>query len=128
MADSNLELMRSYMDLMVAGDFQAAMDYFADDIVAHQSGQNPWSGVYRGKAEWGEALAKITGSVDSFRIEEHDLLASGDHAVVLAKVSFELGGKTYEGNRVVVYHIAGDKITELWVIDEDQQALDDFLS
>jgi hypothetical protein len=29
---------------------------------------------------------------------------------------------------VVVYHVSDGKVTELWVVDEDQQAVDEFLS
>jgi hypothetical protein len=66
------------------------------------------------------------GRLDSMRIEEHDLPASDDHAVVLNTAHYERGGKHPATNRVVVYHVAGDKITEMWLIDADQRAADEF--
>ncbi len=66
--------------------------------------------------------------MDSVRTEEHDLLVSEDHAVALATWHAERGGKTQSMNRVVVYHLEGDKITELWIVDEDQAAADESIA
>ncbi len=121
-----LEVMREYLNRMTAGDFEGATAFYADDLVAHIGGHSPTSGVYGSKAEFAGYLAQATGMVDSMRIEEHDLLASDDHAVVLSIMHAERGGKSLSSNRVVVYHLSGDKITELWVVDEDQRAVDEF--
>jgi len=127
MADTN-EVMRAYLDRVVAGDFQGAMDYYADDVVGHVGGNNATSGVYLGKEEWRAYLAKAVGMVDSMRIEDHDLLTSEDHAVVLNTFHAERGGNSLSSHRVVIYHVSDGKVTELWVVDEDQQAVDEFLS
>ncbi len=122
------EVMRAYLDRITAGDFQGAMEFYADDMVAHVGGRNPTSGVYDGKAAFGEYLARATGMVDSISIGEHDLLTSDAHAVVLSTMDAERGGAALSSNRVVVYHVAGGKITELWIIDADQAAVDEFMS
>ncbi len=122
------EVMRAYLDRITAGDFQGAMEFYADDVVAHVGGRNPTSGVYDGKAAFGQYLADATGMVDSLRIEEHDLLTSDAHAVVLNTMHAERGGTTLGSDRVVVYHVADGKISELWIIDADQAAVDEFMS
>jgi ketosteroid isomerase-like protein len=61
-------------------------------------------------------------------IETHDTLASDDHAVVLNKIRSTRGGNILEQNQVVVMHIQGGKIAEVWLQFSDQQALDEFAS
>ena len=124
----NYETMQAYMGHVAAVDFEAASSYFADDIVAHVGGHNPTSGTYEGKAAFMGYVRGVIGMVESLEISPHDLLASDDHAVALATITSVRGDKTLSSNRVVVYHLADDKITELWIIDTDQQAVDEFLS
>lgn len=122
------DVMRRYLDRITAGDFQGATEFYDEELVAHVAGHNATSGVYRGKAEFAGYLAQATGMVDSMRIEEHDLVVSDNHAVVLNTLHAQRGENSLSSNRVVVYHLSGDKITELWIIDEDQRAVDAFLA
>ena len=41
----SMEMMRSYLDLITAGEFEAVLDYWADNVVLHVSGDNPTSGT-----------------------------------------------------------------------------------
>jgi hypothetical protein len=66
--------------------------------------------------------------VDATTVEEHDLLTSNDHSVVLNRGTYTRGDDSITTNRVVVYHFSGDKISEVWVVDEDQSGVDAFLS
>ena len=125
---ASMEMIRSYLDHITAGEWEAATDFWADNIVGHVSGDNPTSGTYTGKEAFTGYLQQVLGMVDSIQVDEHDLLVSDDHGVVLSTTHADRGGKHLASNRVVVYHTEGDKITELWIIDEDQQAVDEFLS
>ena len=124
----SMEMMRSYLDQITAGEFEAAMDYWANDVVLHVSGDNPTSGTYTGKEAAAGYTAKAVGAVDSVQIDEHDLLVSDGHAVVLSTTHAERNGKHMTSNAVVVYHTEGNKVTEIWIINEDQRAVDEFLS
>jgi len=55
-------------------------------------------------------------------------LAGDDHTVVLNKTRATRGGKMLEQNQVVVMHIEGGKIAEVWLHFSDQQAMDEFAS
>ena len=125
---ASMEMMRRYLDHLTAGEFEAAAEYWADDIVGHVSGDNATSGTYTGKEGAVAYAAKIAGVYDSIRIEEHDLLVSDQHAVLLAVSHSERNGKRHSSSTVVVYHTEGDKITEFWAIPVDQKAMDAFLS
>ena len=125
---ASLEMMRRYLDHITAGELEAAGEYWADDMVGHVSGNNATSGTYIGKEGAAAYAAKLTAIVDSNQIEEHDLLVSDQHAVLLAVGHSERNGKHLSSKTVVVYHVEDDKITEYWAIPQDQKALDDFLA
>jgi ketosteroid isomerase-like protein len=61
-------------------------------------------------------------------IEAHDTLYSADHAVALVRAALSRGGRSITTNRVVVYHFADDRISEVWVVDANQQAVDELLA
>lgn len=127
MAD-NYTLIREYLDLIVAQEWEKAMEFWTDDITIHASGHSRFGGTHTGRAAAAEYLGGVLAAVDSVKIEEHDLLASDDHAVVLNTTTSTKGDQTFASNRVIIYHIEGDKITELWIIDEDQAAADAFIA
>ena len=126
MADKQ-ELMRSYLDRVVAGDLPGAAESYTDEVVFHWAGKGALGGDYHGKAAILEMFARFASMVES-SVDPHDLLFSEDHAVVLSRATYRRGGQSLTTNRVVVYHFTGDRISELWVVDEKQQEIDDFLA
>ena len=125
---ASMEMMRRYLDHVFAGEFEAAARYWADDIVEYVSADSATSGTYPGIEAMAAYWAKAMGMVDSFQTEEHDLLVSDQHAVLLAVGRRERNGNHLSSNMVVIYHTEGDKITEIWNITQDQKSLDEFLS
>lgn len=121
---ANYDAMRAYLDLIVAGDFESAMEYFTDDIVVHFAG---WKDTH-GKDEYRAALGAMMGMVDSLRVEDHDLLVSEDHAVVLNDWHIKKGDRDERANHVIIYHTDEDKISEIWVVAEDQSLMADLMS
>ena len=124
----SLDMMRQYANHVVAGEFEAAMGFWADDIVAHVSGSHVLSGTYKGKEAAAGYLAQAVAMADSVEIDNHDLLVSDDHAVALSVLHVDRGDRHLDMNRVVIYHTEGDLITELWIIEEDQKAADEFMA
>ena len=121
---ASYEMMRAYLDRIVSGDFQGAEDHYTDNIVVHFAG---WKDT-RGKAEYNEALGSMMGMVDSLQVEEHDLLVSDDHAVVLNDWHITKGDRDERVNHVIIYHTEGDKISEIWVVAEDQALMSELMS
>ena len=122
------DFMHDYFAKINAGDWQGAAEYYADDVIAHQSGHSKWSGSFEGKEAVLAWLNGMTSGLDSFSIDYHALTTGEGHAVLLNKMSATRGDKTYTGNRVIVYHVDDNKITELWAIDENQDAFNAFMS
>ncbi len=129
MAHPNVEVARKATEAFAKGDVETFLSFHTDDTVTHFPGRGPMAGDYRGKDGLTQLLQKQMQMLDSPpKVETHDVLASDDHAVVLNKVAGTRGGKTLEQNQVVVIHLKGGKIDEVWLQFSDQQAMDEMAS
>jgi uncharacterized protein len=129
-ASSNSEVMRRYVEAWERNDWEAAIAIWADDVVHHVPGRSRLAGDFVGKQafldHYDRIFAELGGTIEV--VEFHDVLASAEHAVALVKERAVRGERSLEFNRVVVYHLRGDKITETWSHDYDPYALDEFWS
>jgi len=128
-AQSNAEIMRKGYAAFSRGDMEMLRnELFTPDIVWHQGGKNQTSGDYRGA----DAVIGLFGQLfqltdGTFKVEVHDLLASEDHVVVLARVDATRAGKTLQhGEYSHICHFRDGKLSEAWVVDVDPYELDEF--
>lgn len=124
------DVIEQFFALAKAGERARIVDeLWHDDITLHYGGRNPVSGTYRGKREVAGAYAKMAQLTEGTfaTVKLHDLLASDDHVVVLARVGGERNGKRLEWDAVDVYHVVDGRIRELWIHVTDQYAVDEFL-
>ncbi len=125
-----IERARGDYEAFNRGDVGHVMDQLSEDIVWHVSGHSRLAGERRGKQavmEFLGELAQITGG--SFKLEVHDIVASEDHVIVLARESAERDGQRYENNVVHVAHYDSEgKTKEFWALEEDQEKADRLLS
>jgi uncharacterized protein len=129
MANANEGLLRRGYAAFGAGDLDAVLGIFADDIAWHIGGQNQISGDYHGHQEvmafFGK-LMEITGG--TFRLEVHDVLANDSHGAVLVTAYAERDGQSLEMREVQTWHLSGGKATEFWAFEEDRAKTDRFFS
>jgi uncharacterized protein len=129
MAHPNEEVARSASEALSKGDMEGFLNLHTDDTVVHFPGRGPMAGDHRGKDGVAQMFQQQMQILDSPpQIENHDILANDDHVVVLNKTWGTRNGKTLELNQVVVMHIKGGKIAEVWLHFSDQQALDEMAS
>jgi uncharacterized protein len=129
MAHPNEEVARSATEAVARRDIEGFLTLHADDVVLHFPGRGPMAGDYRGKDGLAQMFQKQMEVLDvPPQVENHDILASDDHAVVLNKVRGTRGGQTFDQQQVVVMHIKGGKIAEVWLQFSDQQGMDEFAS
>jgi uncharacterized protein len=129
MAHPNEELTRRGFDAFAKGDVDTLRELTDQDAVWHVPGRNQLSGDHRGVDAILGFFAKtmeLTGG--TFRIEVHDVVANDDHAVALFVSRGQREGRTYENRNVVVNHLRNGKLTETWLLSEDQYAADEFFS
>ena len=121
------DAIRQSTDALNRGDVEAFLGFHTDDVVVHFPGRSPIAGEHRGKQKFGELLR---GQLQAGpNVEIHDVLASGEHAVVLNLVRFNPpGGQAFEDRQVVVFHHREGKVSEVWVYPENQYQLDELIS
>src|SRR5439155_24705504 len=126
MAHPNEEIARSATESLSKGDMEGFLSHHTDDTVVHFPGRGPLAGDHRGKDGVAKLFQQQMQMLDAPpEIENHDILANDDHAVVLNTVKGTLGGKTLEQQQVVVIHLKGGKISEVWLQFSEQQAMDE---
>ncbi len=130
MADHpNAELLRKGYEAFDKGDMAVLTGLFAEDVVWHLPGNNPLTGVHRGRdAVFGIFAKSVELSGGSFKIELHDVLANDEHAVALTRATGSRQGKQLNSLDTNVYHMSNGKITEFWSAAEDQRLTDEFWS
>ena len=122
------ETIDRYVDAWKRGDVGGMVDCYGDDFTLHYFGKSPLAGDHVGRPAALAALGKASVSTGRKLVEVHDVLVSDDHAVVMVKERFDHGGKTLEVSRVFVYHTQDGKLSECWLYDDDQRAVDEFWS
>lgn len=126
MAQSNLEVVRSYIDAVGRSDLETAAGLVSEDIVMHIPGRNPMSGEIRGR-DGLIAMFERTREMSGGQMpaaEVHDMTASENHVVAL--LTRTIAG--VEARAAVVYHVEDGRITEIWPHEQDQYALDEAVS
>jgi hypothetical protein len=126
--DDNEAAIRRYCEAWRNGDLATIVDCYHDDLVLHYFGRSPLAGEHRGKPAALAVLARVQQLTNRRLVEIHDVLASDEHAVILARERFERDGREMELDRVLVYHVRDGKLVEGWIYDEDQRAIDEFWS
>jgi ketosteroid isomerase-like protein len=121
-------IVRRMVDALHWADAAAIGELLADDVVYHFPGRSAVAGTYRGRAEvlglFG-AFGRLLGAPP--RLDSHDVVASEAHVVELATHSAAYRGQPYEWHAVRIYHIDGDRISEIWLMIEDINAFDAWL-
>jgi ketosteroid isomerase-like protein len=129
MAHPNEEIARSATEALSKRDIETFLGLHTDDVVLHFPGRGPMAGDHRGKEGMAQLFQRQMEILDAPpEIENHDILANDDHAVVLNKTRASRGGQLLEQNQAVVMHIKDGKIAEIWLHFSDQQAMDELAS
>jgi hypothetical protein len=81
----NIEVVKKGYKAFSAGDVDAVMSLFDDNIEWIQPGNSAISGTYHGKAELGEHLGRLAEK--SVTVKLNRLIADGDTVVALTEVT-----------------------------------------
>jgi uncharacterized protein len=123
----NADLLRRGYTAFQNGDLDTVRSLFASDIVWHVPGASHLAGDYRGVDDTIALFVRqFEESGGTFQVELHDVVANDEHAVALAKFSASKGGASMAENYVHVAHIAGGKLTESWIVGDNQAKVDAF--
>jgi uncharacterized protein len=129
-ATANLEALRRGYEAFQTGNLDLLRnELFDPDIVWHSPGRGPLSGDYRGTdAVIGLFVKQFELTDGTFKVDVHDFLATDDHAVAIATLSGQRGGKSITSQYAHVCHFRDGKLTEAWILDFDPVKADEFFA
>ncbi|MGH2725942.1 MAG: nuclear transport factor 2 family protein [Actinomycetota bacterium] len=126
--ESSVETMRRLYDAFAKRDADVMTEVLAD-CTFHIPGDGILAGTYRGAEEILGLFARgREESGGTLAFEVHDIVGDAEHAVGLDRVTARRGDRTIDMNRVIVAHAKDGKLTEIWLVPEDQYAFDEFWS
>jgi predicted SnoaL-like aldol condensation-catalyzing enzyme len=122
-----LEVITAYGTAMRAGDWNAGIGFFADDVVGYVPGRSDLAGVKRGKAALVEYLDTVISHVrDRVELVIMDTLVGAEYVGLLVREILGEGDDRIEIRRLNVYKIVDDKIVEIRIFEADQYAVDEW--
>lgn len=123
----NLKVIKSYFDHLAKGEMEQVGQLMADDIIWHQPGNHQASGTYKGKQELFPHLGKMMQiSQGTLKLEPKHIMANGDLVSVIIQFSAQREGTTMSMAGVDLLKIQNEKIKEVWLFSEDQEAENNF--
>ena len=129
MAHPNEALIRRAYEAFSTGDMETLTGVFTENAVWHVPGRNKLAGNYEGvEAILGyyANLDEVTGG--TYRIDEiHDVLANDQHVVSMHIGSAQKDGVTRTVSDILVFHVSGGKIAEVWEHTTDQYEYDELI-
>jgi ketosteroid isomerase-like protein len=123
----NVELIKRGHEAFAKQDLATLTELIPEDTVWHVAGHGPMSGDLVGRDAvfgWFLKVAELTQG--SLALEPHDYIGNDDHVVALTRVTATRGDKHLDVRQVEVGHWRDGKLTENWVVTDDQQAADAF--
>jgi len=122
-------VIRRYLAAMERGDRDAALGFYADDVVMHVPGRSAYAGERRGRdAVLAYLRAALTRAEEGVDVELIDMLTGdGDRVALLLRERLRGAGSELVLHRANVYTVRDGKIAEIRIFEHDQYAVDAFL-
>jgi len=117
-----------YATAWAAGDFPAIRDCYHEQFTLHYAGNNPLSGVHKGRAACLAVLEEFRKRTRRKLLSVDHIMAGPDRGAVVAREQFSHDGTTTDVQRLLVYTVLDDQLHECWVYDQDQALVDRLLS
>lgn len=117
-----------YATAWLAADIAQMAACYHDEFTLHYAGQNPLSGVHRGKQAAFAALAEVARRANRKLLGVDDIMAGPQRGALLVRELFGRDGKTAELERLLVYSVKDGLLLDCWVYDRDQTTVDIFFA
>jgi ketosteroid isomerase-like protein len=124
------EVMHQYLDAARRGDFDAAFEYFADDISIRIPGRSAQAGVYRGRdaaIAYIQSARALSHDAD-VELELVDALTSDERFSLIVNERFRRDDGDIVISRANVYRVLDGKIIEVSIFENDQYAVDELFA
>ena len=111
----NEALLRESYAALERGDWEAVRDTLAEDFVLAVGGRNPLAGETRGRdanIARQRRLIELLGG-QPYRTEHIDTAVSGDRVYDYARVTYDLGGRSFSYTTVNVWRVEDGRLKEV---------------
>ncbi|MBU6316263.1 MAG: nuclear transport factor 2 family protein [Acidobacteria bacterium] len=115
-------VLKAYAAAWMAGDLEAVLAAYHDDIQLHYMGQSPLAGTHAGRDAAFAALGQASLRTARRLIAVEDVLVGESLGALLAVE--DLGDPPRRVRRVLLYRVEDNKLRECWLYDEDQRFID----
>ena len=124
------EVLQRYSQAFTHDPEQAAMDFYADDIVLRIPGIHPFAGTYRGRETAADALrrwaAASNGTLAPTAV--NTVAFAPDAALVQLTMGAEVDGHAARWERVILYRLTDSHINEISFFEQDLHAVEDLFT
>jgi ketosteroid isomerase-like protein len=123
--NENVKVLQAFLDAIIPGDADAAVQYVDENVVIHVGGRNSLAADYVGFDGFYK-LAHDQAALTDFTLKKHpiDVLGGDTHCVVLVDFTASRDGADYKWRVVSVYRMDNLKIAEIFIYDTDQYVAD----
>lgn len=121
-------VVEGYAKAWLAGNAGEIIAFYHDDFTLHYFGRSPMAGDHAGKAASVVALAKVQQIVNRKLLAIEDVMGGSEYVSMISKEQWQRDGKTLELRRLLLFKTKDGKLSECWLYDEDQRAVDEFWS
>jgi ketosteroid isomerase-like protein len=120
------ELMQDYVACAHRGDWETASGYFADDVLIRIPGRSSLAGEHRGRETARRYIetARALSRGRDVELELVDMLASDERVALLVRERFHTADGPVDIGRCNVYRWRDGRISEIWIFEADQYAVD----
>jgi uncharacterized protein len=124
----NIEILQTYVDSLSKGDMETVGTLLADDVIWHQPGSGPLSGLHNDKQRIFAHLGRFMELSDNtFRVTKvGSVMANADMVAATLHFKAERLDRQLSMDGVDVMRIADGMIKEVWLFSSDQAAEDAF--
>lgn len=123
----NEKLLRDLDQAQLRGEMEAFASSFTDDVIVHIPGKSSFAGVYKGKDQFLGLFGRFIERVPEYTFEPHAYLADDEHGVSLQRSHFKRGNETLDSNDAFLCHFRDGKVSEFWLLSENNDQVDAFL-
>lgn len=120
--DETQRVLQAYSAAWLAGDLDAVLGAYHDDIELHYMGTSPLAGTHVGRGAAFEALGQASLRTSRTLIAVEDVLVGASLGALIAIE--DLGDPPLRVRRVLLYRVQDGKLRECWLYDEDQRFID----
>jgi uncharacterized protein len=125
---TNIEIAKSYIKAVQTGDQAALGSLISPQVVWHQPGNNQFSGVKNGIAEFSAmfgVMMQVSGG--TFAITHaHRFLVNGDLVAIEIEFSAQREGAKLDQPGIDLLRVQDGKIVEVWLFSSDPEQEDAF--